>query len=102
MPDAKARRRREEERTNITNRSIKKMMKKPTRSVANQIKDWMELKKRTMKMTKKRSKGRSKNLRSEKGSREKLRDSERKKLRPTRRLIYFASKKARTRHSEMT
>lgn len=39
MPDAKARRKREEERTNITNRLIKKMMKKPTRLVANLTKD---------------------------------------------------------------
>ena len=40
-------------------------------------------------------------MRSEKGSREKLRGSERRKLRPTRRLIYFASKKVKTRSSKM-
>lgn len=39
MLDVKDRRKREEERTNITNRLIKKMMKKPTRSVVNLMKD---------------------------------------------------------------
>jgi hypothetical protein len=37
MPDVKAKRKREEERTNITNKLIKKMMKKPTRLVVNQM-----------------------------------------------------------------
>jgi len=37
MPDVKARRKREEERTSTTNRLIKKMMKKLTRLVVNQM-----------------------------------------------------------------
>ena len=36
-----------------------------------------------------------------KGQREKLRDSERKKLKLTRRLIYSESKKVKTRNSKM-
>jgi len=55
-----------------------------------------------MKTTKKKLSAKSKNLRHEKGPREKLRDLERKKLRPTRRLIYFASKKVKIRNSKMT
>jgi len=61
----------------------------------------MELKKRTMKMTKRRSKGKSKSSRNEKGSREKLKDSERKKLRLIRMLIYFVSKKVKIKNSKM-
>jgi len=54
-----------------------------------------------MKMTKRKSKGRSKNSKNERGSRGKLRGSERKKLKPTRRPIYFASKKVKIRNSKM-
>jgi hypothetical protein len=40
-------------------------------------------------------------LKNEKGSREKLRGSERKKLRLTRKLIYFGSRKVKTRSFKM-